>query len=410
MKGFTTKAIHGVTLKKDVHGALRMPVYDSVAFEFEKSRDLQLSFEGKKPAHAYSRMTNPTVEDFEQRIRLLSDGRGVIAHSSGMAAITNGIMAIAETGSNIITTRHLFGNTLSLFQQTLGEWGLETRLVDMNDPDAIANAIDDKTRAVFFEGITNPQLEVVDVEKIAAVAHQNGVPVILDGTLTTPYLFKSKDFGVDVEVLSTTKYISGGASTIGGALIDNGTFDWGKCPKLSADKKKYGPFVFLMRIRREVNRNLGTCLSPHNAYLQTLGLETLALRIEKSCANSMEIASFLDDHDAVNTVNYPGLSGSPFHGIAKTQFKNRFGGLLTFELKDKDSCFRFMDALEIIRRATNLNDNKTLIIHPASTIFCEYSEEERMKMSVKEGLIRLAVGIEDVEDIIEDIKKGLGCL
>ena len=407
MKGFTTKAIHGVTFKKDVHGSLRMPVYDTVAFEFENARDLQLSFEGKKPAHAYSRITNPTVEDFEQKIRLLSDAKGVIAFSSGMAAITNAVMAVAETGSNIVTTRYLFGNTLSLFEETLREWGLETRFVDMNNPEAIANAIDKKTRAVFFEVITNPQLEVADARKIAEIAHSKRVPVIIDSTLTTPYLFKSLDFNMDLEVLSTTKYISGGASCVGGALIDNGTFDWNQCPKLRNEAKRYGPFALLMRIRREINRNLGTCLSPHNAYLQALGLETLALRVEKSCANALAVASFLDNHPKVRSVNYPGLPEAPFFEIAGKQFKNRFGGLLTFELGNKDECFRFMDSLKVIRRATNLNDNKTLIIHPASTIFCEYSEDERTEMNIPQSLIRLAVGIEDSEDIIDDLSDGL---
>jgi O-acetylhomoserine (thiol)-lyase len=407
VKGFTTKAIHGVTFKKDVHGSLRMPVYDTVAFEFKNSRDLQLSFEGKKPAHAYSRITNPTVEDFEQKIRLLSDAKGVIAFSSGMAAITNAVMAVAETGSNIVTTRYLFGNTLSLFEETLREWGLETRFVDMNNPEAIANAIDKKTRAVFFEVITNPQLEVADARKIAEIAHSKRVPVIIDSTLTTPYLFKSLDFNMDLEVLSTTKYISGGASCVGGALIDNGIFDWKQCPKLRNEAKRYGPFALLMRIRREINRNLGTCLSPHNAYLQALGLETLALRVEKSCSNALAVASFLDKHPKVRSVNYPGLPEAPFFEIAGKQFKKRFGGLLTFELGNKDECFRFMDSLKVIRRATNLNDNKTLIIHPASTIFCEYSEDERTAMNIPQSLIRLAVGIEDSEDIIDDLSNGL---
>ncbi|MCP4604710.1 MAG: O-acetylhomoserine aminocarboxypropyltransferase/cysteine synthase [Proteobacteria bacterium] len=407
MKGFATKAIHGVTLKKDVHGALRMPVYDSVAFEFEKAKDLQLSFEGKKPAHAYSRITNPTVEDFEQRIRLLADAKGVIAFSSGMAAITNAIMGVAESGTNIVTSKFLFGNTVSLFEHTFREWGLETRYVDMNRPQSVADAIDDKTRAVFFEVITNPQLEVADAKKISEVAHEMGVPVIIDSTLTTPYLFKSIDFGIDIEVLSTTKYISGGASCVGGALIDNGIFDWKKNPKLKDDAKRYGPFSLLMKIRRELSRNIGTCLSPHNAYLQTLGLETLALRAEKSCANSKEVADFLTEHPRVCSVNYPGLESSRFHTIAKEQFKDRFGALLTFDLGSKDECFRLMDSLKIVRRATNLNDNKTLVVHPASTIFCEYSSDELKDMSISENTIRLAVGIEDAEDIIDDLRKGL---
>jgi len=405
MKGFSTKAIHSAAPKKDAHGALRMPVYDSVAFEFENSKDLQLAFEGKKPAHTYSRLTNPTVEDLEQRIRLLADARGVIAFSSGIAAIANVIMAIAEKGSNIITTRFLSGDTLSLFERTLGDWGLETRFVDMNDPQSIANAVCDKTRAVFLETITNPQLEIADVARISTLAHDRSVPVIIDGT-STPYLFKSREHGVDLEVVSTTKYVSGGASCIGGALIDNGTFDWKKSPRLAGKARRYGPFALLMTIRRETNRDVGTCLSPHNAYLQTLGLETLALRVERSCENAMALARFLCEHPCVRAVNYPGLPDSPFHETARGQFGGRYGALLTFELGSKEECFHFMDSLTVIRRAVNMNDNKTLIIHPASTLFCEYSSEELSAMNISDRLIRLAAGIEDIEDLIEDMKRG----
>jgi O-acetylhomoserine (thiol)-lyase len=407
MNGFSSKAIHGNVFKKDVHGALRFPLYDTAAFEMASARDLELAFLGKKPAHAYSRITNPTVEDFEQKIRLLSDSFGVVAVSSGMAAITETVFALAETGSEIVTSPYLFGNTISLLETTFKRWGLIVRYADMADPDSVEKAINKNTRLVFLEVITNPQLEVADIARICAIANAHQVPVVLDGTLTTSYLFRSKDFGVAVEIDSSTKYISGGATSIGGVIIDNGTFDWQNNPSLAPDTKKVGPAALIMRLRREIHRNLGSCLSPHNAWMQTLGLETIALRIDKSSVNALAVAQYLSTQEKVLSVNYPGLATSRFHAVATCQFGNKFGGLLTFELNTKEECFKFMDALGMIRRATNLNDNKTLIIHPASTIFADYSVEERERMQVNERLIRLSVGIEDAEDILEDIKQGL---
>jgi O-acetylhomoserine (thiol)-lyase len=410
MKGFATKAIHGATLKPDPHGALRPPVYDSVAFEFADSREIQLTFEGRRPAHAYTRISNPTVEAFEQRIRLLADAMGVIAVSSGMAAISNVLMALAETGTNIVSTRWVFGNTYSLFEHTFKPWGLETAYVDMADIDAVAAAINEHTRAVFLEIITNPQMQVADIARIAEVAHARGVPLVLDGTTTTPYLFRSKDFGVDVEILSSTKYISGGATSVGGLIIDNGIFDWKQNPKLRVAANKFGPGALLNVLRREVYRNLGSCLAPHNAFLQTLGLETLSLRIDKSCANTLLLAQWLQQQPKIAAVNYPGLATSPYNCIAKRLFPRGSGGILTFDLASQKQCFAFQDALKLVRRATNINDNKTLVLHPASTIFCEYSAEEKSAMGVSDSMLRLAVGIEDVEDIIEDLERGLAAL
>jgi len=404
MSGFSTRAVHGPRQQKDPHGALRLPLYDSAAFEFESSRDLELAFAGKKPAHTYSRVTNPTVEEFEQRIRLLSSAYGVIAVASGMAAITNTIMALARSGSNIVTTKHLFGHTLSLFSHTLGRWGLQTRYADMTIPHSVEGLIDENTALVFLEVISNPQLEVTDVAAICNVAAQKNIPVVLDGTLTTPNLFDSKSAGVAVEIISSTKYISGGATSVGGLIIDNGVFDWRTSPQLESLAERFGPAAFLTRLRKEVYRNTGACLSAHN------GLETLPLRIDASSRNALTIARFLQKAEGVVSVNYPGLEGSPWHAVAERQFHRGFGGLLTFNLADKNACFAFMDSLKLIRKATNLSDNKTLVIHPASTIFAEFSKEERLSMGISEGLIRLSVGIEDAEDLINDITGGLAVL
>lgn len=410
MSGFTTKAVHSTGDREAGHGALRPPVYESVAFEFEDSKTLERAFEGKHPAHSYSRITNPTVTEFEKRMIQLSGAKGVLALSSGMAAISNTIMAIAESGSNGVIANTLFGNTVSLFTETLGPWGLESRFVDMLNPQSVADAIDEKTRFIFLEVISNPQMEVADIKAICDIAKEKDVPVILDGTLTTPYLFDAKSAGVAVEILSSTKYISGGATSVGGLILDYGAYNWNKNSNLTKWYKQAGPFALLVRLRREVYRNIGACPTPHNAWLQMLGLETLALRVDRSCANALALAQFLSEQDEVVSVNYPGLKSDPYHELAAKQFPKGCGGLLSFELKSKEECFAFMDALKTIRRATNLNDNKSLIIHPSSTIFCEYSDEEKKEMRVSDSLIRLSVGIEDVEDLIEDIKKGFESL
>lgn len=324
MKGFTSKAIHVKTFKKDVHGALRTPIYDNAAFEYESSADIQLAFEGKLPAHSYTRITNPTVEDLEQRIRNVTGATAVLALSSGMAAISNFFLTICDNKSNIITSRSLFGNTTSLLKKTLKPWGLEIRYVDFKNPKSIKKMIDKNTKSIFLETITNPQMEVADIKAISKIAKEAGIVLCVDTTLTPPYLFKSKDFGVDVELISGTKYMSGGGTVVGGLIIDNGTYNWGQIEKLKEAFQKVGPFA-----------------------------------------------------------------------------------LLTFDLKDKESCFLFMDSLKMVRRATNLNDNKSLIIHPYSTIFCEYSSAEKNKMNLRDTMIRFAVGIEDLEDILEDIEQAL---
>jgi O-acetylhomoserine (thiol)-lyase len=378
-----------------------------VAFEFEKSDDMRLAFEGKKLAHSYTRISNPTIEDFEERIRVLSGGIGALAVSSGMAAISSVVLALAESGSRIVASRFLFGNTLSLFEHTLKPWGLAVDYVDAGDPARVEKAITDQTRAVFVEIISNPQLQVPDVETLSRIAHARGIPLIVDGTTTSLSLFSSKSFGADIEVISSTKSISGGATSVGGLIVDNGLFDWSLNPKTRSWAEKAGPGAFLVYLRREVYRNMGACLSPHNAYLQVLGLETLELRLRKSSENALALAQRLETHPKVRAVHYPGLKTCLYHAAARKQFRGGFGGLLCFELGGRDQCFRFLDRLRIIRRAANINDNKTLAIHPASTIFSEYSPPERGEMGVPDTLVRLSAGIENVEDLREDIVQAL---
>jgi O-acetylhomoserine (thiol)-lyase len=407
MSGFTTRAVHAPFLRKDAHGALHMPVYESVSFEFETAEETEDAFRGRRPRHLYTRITNPTVEHLEQKIRHVTGAPAVLAVSSGMAAIANTILSLARQGDNIVTTKFVFGNTYSLFERTLQPWGLETRYADLAHPETIEPLIDARTRALFFETITNPQLEVADIPVLGAIARKHKIPLIADTTVTPLYFFNSKDCGVDVEVFSGTKYLSGGATTVGGIIIDQGTYDWSHNPKLRQEAHQFGPFALMMKLRREVYRNLGACLAPHNAYLQSLGLETLALRADRSCRNAQVLAEFLSRRAKVTKVNYPGLAISPYHEVAVRLFGVRCGALVTFELASRAACFTFLNRLRLLRRSTNINDNKTLALHPASTIFCEYPADLKLAMGVPETLIRLSVGIEDVEDISADISQAL---
>lgn len=410
MKGFTTRAVHGRMRKPDVHGSLRMPVYDSVAFEHGSALDMQRAFEGRNPDHSYTRISNPTVEDFENRIRQVSGGFAAMAVSSGMAAISGTFMTLAAAGTNIVTSRHLFGNTLSLLTKTLRPWGLEVRFVDMTKPEEVAAAIDGDTRAVYLETMTNPQLEVADLAAVAALAGARGVPLVADSTLTTPWLLQSRQAGVHVEILSSTKYISGGATAIGGIIIDNGNFDWRLSPKLAARAAQAGPMAFMASLRQDICRNFGACLAPHNAYLHCLGIETMALRIDRSCRNASALASYLEGNPRVRGVHYPGLPSSPYHEVTRRIYGRRFGGILTFDLESREACFAFLDGLRLIRRASNVNDNKTLALHPATTIFAEYSENELLAMGVRSTMIRVSAGIEEQEDLVEDLERGFAVL
>jgi O-acetylhomoserine (thiol)-lyase len=406
-QGFTTKVIHAGFAKTDAHHALQMPIYSNAAFDFESAEEMEDAFMGRRPDHTYSRISNPTVENFENRIRTVTGALGVTALSSGMAAISNTFFAIAQTGSNIVTSSHLFGNTYSFFTITLRAFGVETRFCDLTNPEEVEKNIDHNSVAIFFETITNPQLEIVDIKKLASIAKKHQVPLIADSTLTPPNIFRGSDFGINIEVISSTKIISGGATSIGGLILDYGTFDWTQNKKLAESTRKFGPFAFNAKIRKEIQRNLGACLSPYHAYLQSMGLETLALRYEKAGTNCLQMAEYLQKESRIKKVSYPGLKTSGFHELGVKQFGNYPGAMLTFNFETRGDCFAFMNKLKIIRRATNLYDNKSLIIHPASTIYGDFSPETREAIDVPDTLLRLSAGIEDINDLLEDIHSAL---
>lgn len=405
--GFNTKLLHTPYNKDDVHGALQVPIYASSAFDFDNSLDIQGAFTGSKPAHAYTRSSNPTVEYFEHRVKSITDGVAVLACASGMSAITNVIMSLCSAGDNIVTTRKLFGNTFSLFESTLKPFGLDFRYANFSDLSTVKPLIDNKTRLIFLETITNPQLEVADLEALSVITKQYGIILVVDTTLTPPCMFNARQYGVDINVMSSTKFISCGASTVGGVIVDNGLYDWKKNPKIVPFAEKYGNLAFISKLRKELYRNTGGCLSPFNAYLQVIGLETLSLRVDCASKNASEIAHWLEKQKKIKHVNYSGLKSSSYYNISKKQFGQYPSALVTFCLESQDACFKFMDKLQIIRRATNLSDNKTLIIHPASTIYSEFDKAMHKEFGIRDTMMRLSVGIEDAEDIIDDIENAL---
>lgn len=406
-RGFSTHLIHSSLANDDAHQALHQPIYSNAAFSFDSAEHMELAFQGRLPNHSYSRISNPTVENFERRIRQITGALNVTALSSGMAAISNVIFVLATSGSNIIASKHLFGNTFSLLDSTLKDFGIEVRFCDLNNTQEVQANMDKNTILIFVETITNPQLEVVDIKKLSDTAHGSNIPLVADSTLTPPNVFKAREHGVDIEVVSSTKCISGGATSIGGLIIDYGTFDWSKSSKLALLAKRFGPYAFQQKLRREIFRNLGACLSPFAAYLQSLGLETLQLRFERAATNCRELAVFLESLPQVVKVNYPGLQTSQYHEISERQFGQYPGAILTFDFATHSECFAFLNKLELIKRATNVYDNKTLIIHPASTIYCDLSKDIRESLSVYDTTLRLSVGIEDVSDLKNDILQAI---
>lgn len=372
--------------KPDVYGALSMPVYHCASFEFDSAKNMSDVFCGRVLDPEYSRIMNPTVTFFEERVKSLTDASNVFAFNCGMAAITNAIMAVAKAGTNIVTSNHLFGNTVSLFRNTLGNFGVEVREVNLLDEESVRKAVDEKTCALFFEIITNPQMEVADVRMLADVAHSHNVPVIADTTLIPFTEFDGRSLGMDVQVVSSTKYVSGGATSLGGLVIDYGTFP-----------------VFNRRIRYELLFNLGGYMTPHAAYMQTVGLESLDARYRVQSSNALELATRLLKVPQIKRVNYTGLPDNPFYEIAKRQYGNTSGAMLTIDLADKASALRFIDRLKVIHRASNLFDNRSLAIHTASTIFGTFSGSQRRAMDVLDTTIRISVGLEHVDDLYEDI-------
>ncbi len=401
-KPINTQLIHTEYPKQDPYGSLQFPVYETNAFKFETAEAMADAFNGRTKEHTYSRITNPTVSYFEKRVAEITGAYGVTAMNSGMSAISNVFLTIARSGANIVTSPHLFGNTYSLLTSTLNAFGIEIRFCNMSDPDEVERVIDQNTCAVFLEIVTNPQLEVADLKALSSITKRKNVPLIADTTIIPFCAFRAGDWGVDIEVVSSTKYISGGATSLGGLIIDYGTFGWDN-GFISDYAQKFGKGAFNTKLRKETHRNLGAYMTPHAAQAQILSLETLSLRFERAAASCLSLAKELQQIPQIRCVNYPGLTDNPFYALSKSQFGDYPGAMLTFDLSSKEECFLFLNKLKLIKRATNLFDNKSLIIHPASTIFGPFSQEERDRMNISDNTIRLSVGLENVEDLLNDI-------
>lgn len=408
-KKFSTRIISEKYSKKDVHGAISLPIYRNAAFEFPDSESIAAAFQYKEEiaSHTCTRITNPSVENLERKIKTASGAENVMMVASGMAAISNTFLSIAYAGSNIVTSPHLFGNTFSLFKFTLAAFGVEVRFVNTDNLEEIAAAIDENTCAFFCELITNPHLEIADLPGISKILKVRNVPMIVDTTIVPWCGFDARKAGVDIEVVSTTKYISGGATSIGGAILDYGTFDWGYNKRLASVTKTGVMSQFSFKLKREIARNIGAAMDPDTAYQQSLGMETLQLRFERMSETAYRLAQFLSAEKDVVKVGYTRLDSSPYKAISDKLFTGNPGAMLTFSLKDKKTCYEFMDRLQVIRRATNLFDNKTLIIHPESTIYGTFSPEMKEVMGIEDNLMRLSVGLEDFEDLQKDILQAL---
>lgn len=408
---FTTRIFQTPAAKRDPHGALSTPVYQNAAYEFDSADAMELAFTGRTADHAYSRITNPTVEHFEQRICRAVGALSVTALNSGMAAISNLLMTVGRAGANVVASPHLFGNTYALLASTLADFGLSVRWADTTDPEAVAAAIDADTCLVFLEIVTNPQLEVADLAALSAVCRAKQVPLAADTTVVPFPVFRAADFGVDIEVVSSTKYISGGATGIGGLIVDYGTFDWSRSPKLGRAAVAYGVVptgAFTAKLRREIHRNFGAYMTPQAAYQQSLGLETLEVRYARAAQTTLELAQALETVRGIKAVNYPGLASNRFHELSLRQFGPTPGAMLTFDLASQEACYAWLDRLKLIRRATNLFDNKSLAIHPWSTIFGTFPEEVRRRMDISPCTIRLSVGLEGVDELLADVAQALG--
>ncbi len=416
-----TKLIHSGYETEPTTHAVATPIYQTVAYEFDSAQHGADLFNLAVPGNIYTRIMNPTTDVLEQRVADLEGGVGALALSAGSAAITYAIQNITSVGTNVVATPQLYGGTYTLFAHMFPNQGVEVRFAENDSAEAISKLIDDKTRAVFCESIGNPAGNVVDIEALANAAHEKGVPLIVDNTVATPILIKPISYGADIVVHSMTKYMGGHGTSLGGIIVDSGNFPWAdypeKFPMMTEPEASYhgvvytealGPAAYIGRARTVPLRNTGSALSPFNSFQILQGLETLALRMERHCSNAHVVADYLQNHDKVSKVNFAGLADDPYHSLAQKYCDGNPASLLTFEIKDGfDSAVKFYDALKLFKRLVNIGDAKSLACHPASTTHRQMTEEEQLAAGVTSGMIRLCIGIEHQDDIIEDLEQAL---
>lgn len=402
-----TMLVHG-GLPPGGEGEILPPVHLSTAFAAGSAEAMEELFLHRREGPVYSRLGNPTVEALEARITALCGGRGTLAVASGMSAVALAVLALARAGDQVLVGRKLFGGTFTWFDATLRGLGVEPVWVDAGDAADAAARVTPRTRAVFLEAIANPSMLAADLTGYRALCDREGLPLIVDATLLTPLRLGDEACRADVWVFSGSKYLAGPASTIGGLVVDSGRCRWARCLRLDwGDLKREGDGAFLAKLRRELMASLGPALSPHTAFLQLLGLETLELRLQRQAATALHLARWLADRAAVTRVWYPGLAGDPGHPRCLSQWGGYFGTLVSFALADRAACFRFLNTLRLVRLAPNLGDTKTLALHPASTIYCGLWPDQREALGVPETMIRLSAGLEHPDDLTADLEQAL---
>jgi len=412
---------HGYKSENNDQKAASTPIYQTSGFTIDDTQHGADLFDLKVEGNIYSRIGNPTNDVLEKRVAEMEGGIAALSLASGMAAITYVIQTITRTGDNIVSTNQLYGGTYNCFTHSFPKQGIKVKMVDGADYKGIEDAIDEKTKAIYCESIGNPLGNIIDLEKFGAIAHKHGIPLIVDNTVATPYLCRPIDFGADIVIHSLTKYIDGHGATIGGIIVDSGKFDWTKDPKKYpmlnepdpsyhgvVYTEKFGPAAFIACCRVVPLRETGACLSPNNAYIIMLGLESLGVRMQRHCENALALAKYLKNHERVEWVNYAALPDDKYHDVCKKITKGLASGIISFGIKGgREAGAKFIDALQMILRVLSMGDAKSLACHPASTLHRQLTEEQKALAGVSEDLIRISVGIEHIDDIIEDVEQAI---
>lgn len=417
---FDTLQVHAGQKPDPATGSRAVPIYQTTSYVFNDAEHAANLFGLKEFGNIYTRIMNPTSDVFEQRVAALEGGVGALAVASGSAAITYAILNIAGTGDEIVSASTLYGGTYNLFKYTLPKLGVNTVFVNPDEPENFRKAINEKTKAIYIESLGNPGINIIDIEAVAKIAHENGIPLIIDNTFGTPYLIRPIEFGADIVVHSATKFIGGHGTSIGGIIVDSGKFDWkasGKFPGLTEPDPSYhgvnyvealGELAYIIKARVQLLRDTGAAVSPFNSFLFLQGLETLSLRVEKHVSNTKKIVDFLNNHPLVSWVNYPSVKGNKYYELAEKYFPKGAGSIFTFGIKGGvEAGKKFINSLEIFSLLANVADAKSLVIHPASTTHSQLSEEDQKAAGVTPDQIRLSIGIEDADDLIYDLDQAL---
>lgn len=417
---FDSIAVQGAHKAKDNRHCIPVPIYQTTAFDFDNVQYAADLFDLKTAGDIYTRISNPTTQVLEERLALLEGGIGALAVSSGQAASMIAVLNIAKAGDDIIASSTLYGGTFNLFNSTLRKMGINTIFVNSENPQDYQNAITEKTKCIFTEMVGNPKLNVVDVEAIAKVAHDNNIPLIIDNTVPSPYLFKPFEWGADIIVHSLTKYISGHGNSMGGAIVDSGKFDWaksGKFPELVAPDPSYHGLsytetfkdsAFIVKARGQLLRDFGSCISPFNSYLTLLGLETLHLRMQRISDTALTVAKYLENNPKIAWVNYPGLESNEYYPLIKKYMPKGASSIISFGIKGgRDAGIKFIENVKLLIHATNIGDSRSIITYPCLTTHRQLNDEQLKACGISDDFMRLSVGLEDVNDIIEDIEQAL---